>query len=99
MVQMWRESMLSLSRRRAKASLTEVDPRGLQPRTSRGGAHRHHPDARLRLSCASHAACGACARASEQNDNDQSLFNQIVHGGDVTNEFVASLDGLLQVRW
>ena len=49
MVQAWRESMLRLSRNRAKSSLTE-------------------------------------------NDNDQSLFNQIVHGSDATGDFLSSLE-------
>ena len=53
MVQMWRESMLRLSRQRAKSQLTE-------------------------------------------NDNDQSLFNQIVHGGDVTDSLVGSLASQLK---
>ena len=53
MVQMWRESMLRLSKHRAKSQLTE-------------------------------------------NDNDQSLFNQIVHGGDVTDSFASGLAAYLQ---
>ena len=53
MVQQWRESMLRLSRTRAKSSLTE-------------------------------------------NDNDQSLFNQIVHGNDATSEFMRGLGAKLK---
>jgi hypothetical protein len=56
MVQLWRESMLRLSRQRAKSQLTE-------------------------------------------NDNDQSLFNQIVHGGDVTDALVGGLAAQLKAHY